>query len=792
MKRTLLFGIACFAFAPAFGQNWTGAVSSDWNNAANWSATPANGDNIIIDPANYSGAMADPLVSGTSGFTPGEMLVQNGAELTISGTLNTTDRVEIIGAGTVVTITASGSFSLIGGGNNARLIFVDDAHLQMEGGNLSSGQRLLFELGATGVINNGTVVVGETIALVDGSVNGSSKLTQNGGIITTNAEFGFENEAGVYFPAFEQNGGTLQINGALVWLGAAPGAGKGYFRSNNGTVKITGTIGNDPTSTMGMHLALNGASTLLEYSGNSVQLLAGDSVFLDNQATWKELNTVSWQNAGVVFHTGNALFQTGNSTLNGTGIYQFSHVTVPAGKSLNHISPLLVSVNGNLDVLGSFSHNSNKLALNGTKHQTVHTTSGNLNLFDIEVNNAANGPADGGYGIDLQTSLAISNQLELTDGIIVSSPASIVKLADNATLTGGSDSTFITGYVEKIGDDAFEFPLGETPNRYRPFSISAPNSVSSLIKVGYKHQAYASLTPVETPLQSVSILEYWDFTNSVPTDFLQVTAGWNDASQSGLNDCGDISLTVWNGSQWSFVTSLTSGLCNGANEGTLSSTGNLPANGPVSIGFTSNVTQQYVTLCPGDSVNVGTNTYYQSGTYFDVLQDVNGDDSTVVTVVNALSPLITGMTNNVISLTVNAPTAATYQWIDCNNGNAPITGETNATFTPTSNGSYAVIVTNAFGCVDTSSCEIINQLGIDEWNVQNLRLFPNPLTNGEFLQINSVLNNVVIESMDGKTIQAVSVFISDAETRILLPVLSKGIYLLRSKDGKQSGRFAVN
>ncbi len=792
MKRRLLFGIACFTFAPVFGQNWTGTVSSDWNNAANWSTAPSNGDDITIDPANYSGAMADPLVSGTSNFTPGEMLVQNGAELTISGTLNTTDRVEIMGAGTIVTITTSGSFSLIGAGNNARLIFVDDAHLQMEGGNLSSGQRLLFELGATGVINNGTVVVGETIALVDGSVTGSSKLTQNGGIITTNAEFGFENEAGVYFPTFEQNGGTLQINGALVWLGAAPGAGKGYFRSNNGTVKITGTIGNDPTSTMGMHLALNGASTLLEYSGASVQLLAGDSVFLDNQATWKELNTVLWQNAGVVFHTGNALFQTGNSVFNGSGIYQLSHVIIPTGKSLNHISPLLLSVSDTLDILGSFSHNSNKLALNGTKHQTVHTASGNLNLFDIEINNAANGPADGGYGINLQTSLTISNQLKLTDGIIVSAPASIVKLADNATLTGGSDSTFITGYVEKTGNDAFEFPLGETPNRYRPFSISAPNSVSSLIKVGYKHQAYASLTPVETPLQSVSILEYWDFTNSVTSDFLQVTVGWNDAAQSGLNDCGDISLTVWNGSQWSFVTSLTSGLCNGTNEGTLYSTGNLPANGPVSIGFTNNVTQQYVTLCSGDSVNVGTNTYYLSGTYFDILQDVNGDDSTVVTVVNTLSPLITGMTNNITSITVNAPTATAHQWIDCTNGNTPIPGETNATFTPVSNGSYAVIVTNSFGCMDTSACELIDQLGIEELTTQNLRLFPNPLTNGELLRVNSVLNKVVIESMDGKVIQAVSVFISEGETQILLPVLSKGIYILRSEDGKQSSRFAVN
>ena len=199
-----------------------------------------------------------------------------------------------------------------------------------------------------------------------------------------------------------------------------------------------------------------------------------------------------------------------------------------------------------------------------------------------------------------------------------------------------------------------------------------------------------------------------------------------------------------------------------------------------------------MTLCPGDSVNVGTNAYSQSGTYFDMLQNVNGDDSTVITVVNALSPLITGITNNIISLTVNAPTATSYQWIDCTNGNMPISGETSATFIPASNGTYAVIVTNSFSCTDTSACEIINQLGIQALSAQHLRLFPNPLTNGEYLQVNSILNNVVIESLDGKTIPVLSVFFSDNETRILLPVLSKGIYILRTEDGKQSSRFTVN
>lgn len=792
MKQILLiFSLYC-SMSPLFGQNWTGAVNSDWNNPSNWSSAPSNGDNIEIDPANYTGVMAQPVVNANSNFTPAEMLVQNGAQLTISAVLNTTDRVEIIGNGTVVTITASGAFSLIGGGNNARLIFVDDAHLQMNGGSLSSGQRLLFELGATGTINGGTLTVGETIALVDGSLLGSSKLIQNGGTITTNAEFGFENEAGVYYPTFEQNGGILNINGALIWLGASPGAGKGYFRSTGGTVKVTGTIGNDPTSTMGMHLELNGNTSLLENSGTSVQLLAGDSILLNNHAAWKDLNTAVWQNNGVVHAMDSATFLSGNTLLNGNGTYQLDFVTIPVGKSLTHISPFILSISGDMSVLGSFNHNSNTLVWNGSKNQAV-TSTNNLNLSGLRIENTSNGPVDGGYGISLNTSVTVSTLLELVDGIVVSAPAALVKLTDNSVLTGQSDSSFITGYVEKTGNDAFIFPLGSIPNRYRPLTITAPTSVSTQIKAGYLNTAYSSLTPVQTPLQSVSALEYWDFMNSSTTDLVGVSLGWNDAAQSGLSDCADISVSVWNGTQWAFVPSGTSGLCNGANDGTLYSTNELPVNGPLTIGFTSNVTQQSITLCHGDSITVGTNTYNQPGTYLDILTDINGDDSTVVTVLSILSPLINSVTDNITSITVDALAGVNLVWIDCLNGTI-ITGSNTSTFTPSANGSYAVIATYN-GCIDTSNCVIIDQLGISELSKNYLGMYPNPITNGEKLIVDSDASNFIIQTLDGKSILPKSVIFIHGKSEIELPLLSNGIYLIREINGTSnplSGRFKVD
>ena len=800
MKQILLILSFYCSTGSLFGQNWTGAVDSDWNNTSNWSAAPSNGDDIVIDPVNYTGAMAQPVISANSNFTPAEMLVQNGAQLTISATLNATDRVEIIGNGTQVILTGSGAFSLTGGGNNARLIFVDDAHLEMNGGILSVGQRLLFELGATGTIHAGTVTVGETIALVDGSALGSSKLVQNGGTITTNVEFGFENEAGVFYPAFEQNGGTLNINGSLLWLGAAPGAGKGYFRSFGGLVKVSGTIGNDPTSTMGMHLELSGSSAVLENSGTSVQLLNGDSLVLADSATWKDINSVNWMNDGAVYGTSNSFFQSGNTIFTGNTnslsdpAYQLGNLTVPVGKTFTHVSPVILQISGNIDLLGSFNHNSNRLILNGTKNQSINHSSNNLILHGFEIRNQANGPSDGGYGISLNTNITVNNYIELNDGIIVCSPGKLVKLADNIyPLTGSTDSTFIDGYVEKTGDDPFTFPIGMAPDRYRPLTITAPASVNSLVKVGYKNTPYSSLTPVEAPMLSVSALEYWDFTNSDVNDLLGVTVGWNNASQSGLTDCADISLTVWDGTKWAFTASGTSGLCNGAAEGELFSFGNLPANGPLTIGFTSNVTQQTAVLCNGDSITVGTNTYSANGTYFDVFQDVNGDDSTVVTVVTILDPIINSITDNITSITVNAPTATSLVWINCSNGTLA-DGTGGFTFTPVSNGSYAVIASHN-GCSDTSDCVVIDQLGLSEFNMNNLEIYPNPLKTGEKLTVNITADSFIIQTMEGKNMLPESVTSANGKSEIQLPALSSGIYLLKAISGTSTpltGRFIID
>lgn len=67
-----------------------------------------------------------------------------------------------------------------------------------------------------------------------------------------------------------------------------------------------------------------------------------------------------------------------------------------------------------------------------------------------------------------------------------------------------------------------------------------------------------------------------------------------------------------------------------------------------------------------------------------------------------------------------------YQWLDCNNGNAVIAGATGQMYSPGVNGSFAVELTGA-GCIDTSACIMISTVGIDQENdLTAMSVYPNP------------------------------------------------------------------
>lgn len=142
------------------------------------------------------------------------------------------------------------------------------------------------------------------------------------------------------------------------------------------------------------------------------------------------------------------------------------------------------------------------------------------------------------------------------------------------------------------------------------------------------------------------------------------------------------------------------------------------------------------------------------------------------------------------NVTVNGATItasqgnAQYQWVDCDNGNNPISGETNQSFTATVNGNYACIITLP-GCSDVSACQSITSLSIDEMNGSNVGIQPNPAN--EFINVSSeaTIERVMIFDLMGNLI------LESTETNISVSQLSGGTYTIsvQTADGMTQKRF---
>ncbi|WP_053971414.1 T9SS type A sorting domain-containing protein [Mangrovimonas sp. ST2L15] len=111
--------------------------------------------------------------------------------------------------------------------------------------------------------------------------------------------------------------------------------------------------------------------------------------------------------------------------------------------------------------------------------------------------------------------------------------------------------------------------------------------------------------------------------------------------------------------------------------------------------------------------------------------DPNLEDSiTLPVVISDPDGLYTNaVTVDATSLTAVRDTEGTsYQWVDCDNDNTAIEGETSQVFMPSEDGTYAVILTTN-GCTSMSACYTFESLSVSSYHLDDqIKLYPNPTT----------------------------------------------------------------
>jgi len=194
-----------------------------------------------------------------------------------------------------------------------------------------------------------------------------------------------------------------------------------------------------------------------------------------------------------------------------------------------------------------------------------------------------------------------------------------------------------------------------------------------------------------------------------------------------------------------------------------------------------------VTACT--SYDWNGNTYTASGSYAVTLQNAQGCDSTA-NLNLTIETVNTNVTQGGIVLTAESA-SGTFQWIDCDNGNAIISGATNPSYVATANGNYAVIV-NDGNCSDTSSCFVVDEVSLNETTLEEIAVVaPNPSDGNFTVHFPQEASNVEINVFDaaGKLILS--------ETKKNSSVLeyqlnvAPGTYYLQIQLAEKSGVFTL-
>ena len=176
-----------------------------------------------------------------------------------------------------------------------------------------------------------------------------------------------------------------------------------------------------------------------------------------------------------------------------------------------------------------------------------------------------------------------------------------------------------------------------------------------------------------------------------------------------------------------------------------------------------------------------------SNNYLDTIPNASGCDS-IISIDLIINTIDTSLTVNPPMITSNE-IAASYQWLDCVNAFAIITGETNQSFTPILSGNYTVEITKN-NCVDTSACVYIIITNLMETDLEGLKIYPNP-SNGI---INIDFNGLANPSVKVYTLQAVLIYekenIEESNFQLNLEVIP-GVYFLEVRNDNKTQLYKL-
>ncbi len=191
-----------------------------------------------------------------------------------------------------------------------------------------------------------------------------------------------------------------------------------------------------------------------------------------------------------------------------------------------------------------------------TNLQTMASTDGSgtgdvINYENVTINNSRITSPQ----VTLAGNVTISGVLTFIDGELSSTSSNLLTLSAGSSTIGASINSFVDGFIKKIGNTDFEFPVGDA-NFWQPISIAnLTGDAATEFTAEYLEQIPTNNLNLKSPdangdMNNISGLEYWGLSNTGTASNADITLHWKNQTRSDIDDSGDLRVAHYTGSEW--------------------------------------------------------------------------------------------------------------------------------------------------------------------------------------------------------------------------------------------------
>jgi hypothetical protein len=232
-------------------------------------------------------------------------------------------------------------------------------------------------------------------------------------------------------------------------------------------------------------------------------------------------------------------FLNGQAYTGGNGTLVQGNVTVRTGSAIRNYGNGL-EIQGDLTCSGTIYYSAGtgtrNIVFSGANAQSV-SGAGTLNIYNMRINKTSG-------ALTLNRAITVDNILTFTSGIINSTSTNLLTINTAGSVTGASNTSFVSGPVRYIGSSAFTFPVGKGSD-YQALGISATTGGGTFWTEAFSNGCTAGCAATAYAGPNGSWTQTNSSTGSAPNNwFISCAENGNAAGVCGAGCGSDPSLHI--------------------------------------------------------------------------------------------------------------------------------------------------------------------------------------------------------------------------------------------------------